>query len=104
MVDNNNDDGKNVADEADKSEIKPFEQQAEQKETQPKDAYIGVDGQGYFFCKIHMTQHPWMIIGFLNDAIAQFRGMVVKRQQEMKAQREKLMGRSKGFFNLLKPK
>ena len=104
MVNNNGDDGKGVANEALENESKTVEQTQEQKEAQPKNAFIGVDGEGYYVCKIHTSQHPWMIIGFLHDAISQYRGMVIAKQKELEEQRRKLMGRGRGFFNLLKPK
>jgi len=103
MVDNN-ENGKSVADQTSSNESKAVEQNPQEKTAEPKDAFIGVDGEGYFFARIHMTQHPWTVIGFLNDAIAQYRGMVVKRQKDLEAQRQKLMGRSKTFLNLLRPK
>lgn len=103
MVNNNGDDGKSVANEAEKNDVQSVEQSTEPKTAHPKDAFIGVDAEGYFVCKIHTTLHPWMIIGGLTDAIAQYRGLVIKKQKELEEQRKKLMGRGRGFFNLLKP-
>ena len=103
MGNNIGDDRKNVKNETDEGEIKPLEQPADSKETHPKDAFVGVDGEGYWVCKIHASQHPWMIIGFLNDCIAKYRGMIMQKQKEIEEQRKKLMGGKSRFFNLLKP-
>jgi hypothetical protein len=96
--------GKMSEDQTLENESKTVEPSTEQKEAQPKDAYFGVDGQGYVICKIHSSQHPLMVIGFLHDCISNYRGMIIKKQKDIQAQKEKLMGGSRRFFNLLKPK
>lgn len=103
MVNNNGDDGKISKDKSMEDESKTIEQTEKQAQANPTEAFIGVDGEGYFFCKIHMSNHPWMILGFLQDAISQYRGIILKRQKEIEEQRKKLMGGSRRFFNLLKP-